>query len=159
MVLTLPTTSRRCRAAWTVLREGRKTLPYAQNSEEARVIAAGILLNDVQDVAIVLHLAFSIRCGAECSPDGDLLKTHHRLLGPPQRCTPRAAPILRRHVPIDASPSVDASRNHYHPIARHYGKEHRRFAPFGDRTSCTDGTQEHGELFERHDDETSARRG
>ena len=30
--------------------------PCSQKGEDVRVIAAGILLNDVQDVAIVLHL-------------------------------------------------------------------------------------------------------
>ena len=86
--------------------------PCAQKSQDVRVIAAGILLNDVQDVAIVLHLAFAISCWAERStgickgPERNLLKTH-------------------QPSPLDALPAVNASRTVILPSRCQYGEKHR----------------------------------
>ena len=77
--------------------------PGAQKSQDVRVVTAGILLDNVQNVAIVLCLAFAITCRAECSTricqslDRNLLKTHQQ-------------------TPLDALPAVNASRTVILPI-------------------------------------------
>lgn len=97
--------------------------PSAQKSQDLRVVAAGVLLNNVQNVAIVLYMAFAIRCWAEYSTgickslDRNLLKTHQQS-------------------PLDALPAANASHTVVLPSRCQYGKKHRRFAPQSDWGSC-----------------------
>src|SRR5262249_48880793 len=88
--------------------------PCAQESQDVRVIAAGILLDDVQHVAIVFRLGFAIGCRIDsagaCRPDRNLMKTQQQLLCPSHGRAPHAPGTLRRNAFLATSPAVDASR-------------------------------------------------